>query len=189
MRNREFPTAITIRDGDHLDYLPEPDIFHDIAWHVPTHTDRAFAEALARFGECAHTAAGLVDGIRDPHERSAAMTSIIRARARCFWFTVELGLRRSEDGLRVYGSGLLSSFGESEHAVESPEVKRFPLQLKWVINQGFEMNHYQPLLFVVDSFDQLYQLVRALEKWMKACRLNNVPPASPRRMSAISKVF
>ena len=62
LRNREFPTTITIRRGDLLDYLPEPDIFHDIAGHVPMHTDMAFAEALVRFGDCAHTAADLVRG-------------------------------------------------------------------------------------------------------------------------------
>ena len=64
LRNREFPTTITIRDGDQLDYLPEPDIFHDIAGHVPMHTDRAFADTLVRFGDCAHTAAEIVGGIR-----------------------------------------------------------------------------------------------------------------------------
>jgi phenylalanine-4-hydroxylase len=62
LRNREFPTTITIRDGATLDYLPEPDIFHDIAGHVPMHTDRAFADTLVRFGDCAHTAAEVVGG-------------------------------------------------------------------------------------------------------------------------------
>src|SRR5713226_7261645 len=65
LRNREFPTTITIRRSDKLDYLPEPDIFHDIAGHVPMHTDKHFAETLVRFGECAHTAAHLAAGIRD----------------------------------------------------------------------------------------------------------------------------
>ncbi|HEY2843033.1 MAG TPA: phenylalanine 4-monooxygenase, partial [Bryobacteraceae bacterium] len=64
LRNREFPTTITIRQAGRLDYLPEPDIFHDIAGHVPMHTDRHFAETLVRFGECAHTAAALVADIR-----------------------------------------------------------------------------------------------------------------------------
>src|SRR4051794_16236781 len=68
LRNREFPTTITIRPSDRLDYLPEPDIFHDIAGHVPMHTDPAFADTLVRFGECAHTAASIVAGIRDEHE-------------------------------------------------------------------------------------------------------------------------
>ena len=71
LRNREFPTTITIRRSDKLDYLPEPDIFHDIAGHVPMHTDRAFADTLVRFGECAHTAVEIVSGIRDRTSRSA----------------------------------------------------------------------------------------------------------------------
>ncbi len=155
LRNRSFPTTITIRDSEHLDYLPEPDIFHDIAGHVPMHTDRAFAETLVRFGECAHTAVEVVEGIHDPQKRIAALTSNIRAMARFFWFTVEFGLMRSGNDLRVYGSGLLSSFGEIQHAIESAEVQRHPLQLEWVINQCFEIDHYQPLLFIVNSFDHL----------------------------------
>jgi phenylalanine-4-hydroxylase len=179
LRNREFPTTITIRDGATLDYLPEPDIFHDIAGHVPMHTDPAFAETLVRFGECAHTAADLVDGMRDHSRRTAAMTNIIRAMARFFWFTVEFGLMRSPDGLRAYGSGLLSSFGEIQHSIESPEVQRYPLQLEWIINQAFEIDHYQPLLFIAESFDHLYDSVHQLERWMKDGKLNNVAPGEP----------
>ena len=179
LRNREFPTTITIRDADHLDYLPEPDIFHDIAGHVPMHTDRAFAETLVRFGECAHTAADIVASIPDPQGRSATMTSIIRAMARFFWFTVEFGLMGSSHGVKVYGSGLLSSFGEIEHSVLSSDVQRYPLQLEWVINQGFEIDHYQPLLFVVESFDHLYDSVHTLEQWLRDGRLNNVAPGEP----------
>src|SRR5216683_2944047 len=136
LRNREFPTTITIREVNRLDYLPEPDIFHDIAGHVPMHTDRAFADTLVRFGECAHTAAEIVAGIK------------------------------------VYGSGLLSSHGEIEHCIESPDVQRFPIQLEWVINQYFEIDHYQPLLFIVDSFDHLFSLVDELERWMRQGKLN-----------------
>lgn len=179
LRNREFPTTVTIRRSDQLDYLPEPDIFHDIAGHVPMHTDRHFAEALVRFGECAHTAAGLVDEIRDPAERVHTLTSIIKAMARFFWFTIEFGLMRSDKGLRVYGSGLLSSYGEIQHAIKSPDVQRYPIQLEWAVNQAFEIDHYQPLLFVVDSFDHLFSLVDRLEQWMKDGRLNHVAPGEP----------
>jgi phenylalanine-4-hydroxylase len=179
LRNREFPTTVTIRSGRTLDYLPEPDIFHDIAGHVPMHTDRHFAETLVRFGECAHTAAALVSEICDPAERTRTLTSIFRAMARFFWFTIEFGLMRSRDGIRVYGSGLLSSFGEIEHAVVSPDVQRYPLQLEWAINQAFEIDHYQPLLFIVDSFDHLYSLVDELERWMKAGKLNHVAAGEP----------
>ncbi len=180
LRNRSFPTTVTIRDSGNLDYLPEPDIFHDIAGHVPMHTDPAFAEALVRFGECAHTAAELAAGIRDEHEQMRRLTSIIRAMARFFWFTIEFGLMRGRNGLKCYGSGLLSSFGEIEHAIDSPEVQRYPIQLEWAVNQSFEIDHFQPLLFIVDSFDHLFTLVDQLEKWMREGKLNNVAPGEPR---------
>jgi phenylalanine-4-hydroxylase len=179
LRNREFPTTITIRDHQRLDYLPEPDIFHDIAGHVPMHTEPAFADVLVRFGDCAHTAVEIVAGLRDEEEQVRRVTSILKAMARFFWFTVEFGLMRERGRLKVYGSGLLSSCGEISHAVESPEVQRYPLQLEWVINQYFEIDHYQPLLFVVDSFDHLFHLVGELEAWMRAGKLDNVAPGEP----------
>jgi phenylalanine-4-hydroxylase len=86
---------------------------------------------------------------------------------------------RSGEGLKVYGSGLLSSYGEIQHAIESPDVQRYPIQLEWAINQAFEIDHYQPLLFVVDSFDHLFSLVDRLERWMKEGRLNHVAPGEP----------
>lgn len=179
LRNREFPTTITIRDADHLDYLPEPDIFHDIAGHVPMHTDSAFAETLVRFGNCAHTAAEIVAGMSDETEKAHRLTSIMKAMARFFWFTIEFGLMESETGMKVYGSGLLSSHGEIEHSIESSEVQRYPIQLEWVINQYFEIDHYQPLLFYVSSFEHLFELVGQLEDWMRAGKLNNVSPGEP----------
>jgi phenylalanine-4-hydroxylase len=179
LRNREFPTTITIRRGDRLDYLPEPDIFHDIAGHVPMHTDKAFADTLVRFGDCAHTAAERVARIDDPELRAHRLASIVRAMARFFWFTIEFGLMQSPQGVRVYGSGLLSSYGEIQHAVESPDVQRFPIQLEWVINQSFEIDRYQPLLFIVDGFDHLYSLVDTLEGWMRQGRLDNVALGEP----------
>ncbi len=179
LRNREFTTTITIRDGATLDYLPEPDIFHDIAGHVPMHTDRAFADTLVRFGDCAHTAAEIVAGLRDEKEKIRRVTSIFKAMARFFWFTIEFGLMRGSGGLRVYGSGLLSSYGEIAHSIDSAEVQRYPIQLEWVINQYFEIDHYQPLLFIVDSFDHLFDLVGELERWMRQGRLDNVSPGEP----------
>jgi phenylalanine-4-hydroxylase len=179
LRNREFPTTVTIRRADRLDYLPEPDIFHDIAGHVPMHTDPMFADALVRLGECAHTAAEIVDEIRDERLKLRRLENIIRAMARFFWFTVEFGLMRSGKELKVYGSGLLSSAGEIAHAIESPEVQRYPFQLEWVINQSFEIDHYQPLLFIIGSFEHLFTLVDELERWMRSGRLNNVAPGEP----------
>ncbi|MDZ4802072.1 MAG: phenylalanine 4-monooxygenase [Bryobacteraceae bacterium] len=179
LRNREFPTTVTIRPSDRLDYLPEPDIFHDIAGHVPMHTDPDFAETLVRFGHCAHTAAEIVAGIRDEELRISRLTSILRAMARFFWFTIEFGLMRTRAGLRAYGSGLLSSFGELEHSLLSPDVQRCPIRMEWVVNQCFEIDQYQPLLFTVSGFDHLYSLVDELEQWMRNGRLDNVAGGEP----------
>jgi phenylalanine-4-hydroxylase len=181
LRNREFPTTITIRSAEKLDYLPEPDIFHDIAGHVPMHTDKAFADALVRFGDCAHRAAEIAATSSRDDESLHRLSSIIRAMARFFWFTIEFGLMRDSrgSGLKVYGSGLLSSYGEIEHSIESSEVQRYPIQLEWVINQHFEIDTYQPLLFYVDSFDHLFHLVTELENWMIEGKLNNVAMGEP----------
>jgi phenylalanine-4-hydroxylase len=181
LRRREFPTTITIRDGAQLEYLPEPDIFHDVGGHVPMHTDPAFAQALVRFGDCAAAAARRASAIADEHEKLRRLTSNIRAMSRFFWFSVEFGLMRSraEGALKVYGSGLLSSHGEIAHAIDAPDVQRFPFQIEWVVNQGFEIDHYQPLLFIVDSFDHLFALVTELEQWMLAGKLDNVAPGDP----------
>ena len=180
LRNREFPTTITIRRKDKLDYLPEPDIFHDIAGHVPMHTDKAFADTLVRFGECAHTATEIAGNMKGNADELHRLSNIIKAMARFFWFTIEFGLmRRPEGGLSVYGSGILSSYSEIEYAIESPDAQRYPLQLEWVINQYFEIDHFQPLYFIVDSFDALFEEVGRLEIWMKEGKLDNVSPGEP----------
>lgn len=179
LRTREFPTTITIRALDKLDYLPEPDIFHDVAGHVPMHTDRIFSDVLVRFGETAKSAAERAADIRDEVERVKSMENIIRAMARFFWFTIEFGLKKEEGALKVYGSGLLSSYGELQHSIESPRVDRRPFDLKTVVNQEFEIDHYQPLLFVVESFDHLFGQVDELEKWMKEGKLDDVVEGEP----------
>lgn len=179
LRNRDFPTTITVRDISKLDYLPEPDMFHDVAGHVPMHTDKAFADTLVRFGDCALSAAMMIQELKDKDLQVQRAKSVIKAMARFFWFTVEFGLIRSGKDLKVYGSGLLSSYGEISHSIESPEVQRYPIQLEWAVNQYFEIDHYQPLLFIIDSFDHLFSLVDVLEEWVKNGKVNNVSPGEP----------
>jgi phenylalanine-4-hydroxylase len=177
---REFPTTITIRDGNRLDYLPEPDIFHDLGGHVPMHTDRVFADVVARFGEVARSAALRSTTITDREERVRVVESNIKALARFFWFTVEFGIaRRSRGGVCAYGSGLLSSSSELAHAVESPTVQRHPFRLEWVVNQYFEIDHFQPLLFVVDSFEALREQLDLLERALADGQLDHVSPGEP----------
>ncbi|MBA3239534.1 MAG: phenylalanine 4-monooxygenase [Parachlamydiaceae bacterium] len=179
LKRREFPTTITIRDTQSLSYLPEPDIFHDIAGHVPMHTDKTFADVLAKFGSLAHIAAERHRGVKDTYEREAKISSNIQALSRFFWFTVEFGLMRQNGKLCAYGSGLLSSAGELEHSVKSLKVQRASFQLEWIINQSFKIDHFQPLLFVIESFEQLYEEVNRLEEWLIKGKLDHVVPGGP----------
>ncbi|MDX1383663.1 MAG: phenylalanine 4-monooxygenase [Thermoanaerobaculia bacterium] len=179
LRRREFPTTITIRDPERLDYLPEPDIFHDLAGHVPMHTRSRFADALVRFGEVAASASVVARSRGGDPRGLVELESIVRALARFFWFTIEFGLMTSHGELKVYGSGLLSSFEEIESAVKDAAVQRHPFQLEWVIHQSFEIHHAQPLLFVIESFDHLFAEVERLEEWMRAGKLSNVAPGEP----------
>lgn len=189
LKKREFPTSITIRDGKTLNYLPEPDIFHDIAGHVPMHTERTFADILVKFGSLASLAAERHRNVKDPDEKIAKIKSNILALSRFFWFTIEFGLMRQHNKLCVYGSGLLSSAGEIEHSVESPNVQRSSFQLEWVINQSFEIDRYQSLLFIIDSFEHLYDEVEQLENWLMAGKLDNVAPGKPEVSESDLKAF
>jgi phenylalanine-4-hydroxylase len=164
LKRREFPTTITIRDSKTLNYLPEPDIFHDIAGHVPMHTDKTFADILVKFGSLAEMAA----------KRNEDLESNILALGRFFWFTVEFGLMRDNDKIVVYGSGLLSSADEIEHSIVSPAVVRLPFELERVIHQPFEIDHFQSILFIVESFEHLYQEIERLEEWLLSGKLDNI---------------
>jgi phenylalanine-4-hydroxylase len=112
------------------------------------------------------------------------LTSNIRAMSRFFWFSVEFGLMRhapgdSDGAVKVYGSGLLSSFGEIANAIDSPQVERRTFDIGEVVNQPFEIDHYQPRLYIVDSFDHLFALVSELERWMLEGKLDDVAMGEP----------
>ncbi len=141
LSRREFPTAVGVRPAGQLEYLPEPDIFHDVFGHIPMHAHKVFGAFLQKFGEV-----GL----------AAATERQVTELQRLFWFTVEFGLIREDGRLKIYGSGLISSPGEGKHCLESDEVERLDFDLDRVIAQDFEIDHYQPLLFVIDSYQQLY---------------------------------
>ena len=180
LRHRIFPTTITIRDGAVLDYLPEPDCFHDMAGHVPMHLDKTFSDVLVRFGEVAHSAAIRVQSISDLEEQKRLAHSNIKALARFFWFTVEFGLmRKNTNDICAYGSGLLSSYAELAFSINDKKAQRYPLSLEWVINQYFEIDHYQPLYFIVDSFQHLYDQVDLIEAWLLDGKLDNVSLGEP----------
>jgi phenylalanine-4-hydroxylase len=147
LSRREFPTTVTIRAADRLDYVPEPDIFHDVFGHVPLHADPVFADFLQRFGVLAAAA------------RTAEETERM---ARLFWFTVEFGLILEKDGARAYGSGLISSHADAANAL-GPGCEHRPFDLDRVLDQPFRIDDLQPVLFVVESFKQLFEAVAEVE--------------------------
>ncbi|HXT16601.1 MAG TPA: phenylalanine 4-monooxygenase [Gemmatimonadaceae bacterium] len=148
LSRRRFPTTLFVRPRAQLDYLPEPDIFHDVFGHVPLHSDPVFADFLQQFGALAADAAS--------EEETTQM-------ARLFWFTVEFGLVREDNRVKVYGSGLISSHGDAANAL-GPKCDRRPFTLDAVLSQPFEIDHFQDVLFVVDSFDQLFDAVETIRR-------------------------
>jgi len=160
LAQRQFPTTITVRPKTSMDYLPEPDIIHDVFGHVPLHADPVFADFLQTYGQAAlHT--------HDPVHTERL--------ARLFWFTVEFGLIREGGRLKLYGSGLISSEGEGHHSLESPDVDRRPFNLEKVCNTSFEIDHYQPILYVLESFEQLRDAMNSYAE-----KILNEPAATSR---------
>jgi len=147
LAQRRFPTTTTVRPREQLDYLPEPDIFHDVFGHVPLHADPTFAASLQRFGVL-----GLLAGTDEQVEQVA----------RLFWFTVEFGLVRESGAVKIYGSGLVSSHADAANAL-GPVCDRRPFDLDAVLAQAFAIDRLQDVLFVLDSFDQLWQAVGEME--------------------------
>jgi phenylalanine-4-hydroxylase len=147
LARRRFPTTVTVRPKDRLDYVPEPDIFHDVFGHVPLHADPVFADFLQTFGALA---AGAPDD---------ALTRL----ARLFWFTVEFGLIREDGEVKVYGSGLISSAEDAANAL-SERCDRRPFSLDAVVAQPFEIDRLQDVLYVVESFDRLFDAVNQMKK-------------------------
>jgi phenylalanine-4-hydroxylase len=155
LAQREFPTTVLIRPREVMDYLPEPDIFHDVFGHVPLHTLKVFADFLQTYGRAAL--------LCEDEEH-------IKRLGRLFWFTVEFGLIKEDGRIKVYGSGLVSSHAESAYSLTGewerkghsapdctaravPEYR--PFDLERVCNTDFEIDHFQPIYYVLESFEQL----------------------------------
>lgn len=145
---RMFPTTTWLRSRDSMGYTPEPDIFHDVFGHVPMHAHPVFADFLQHYGK---VCAGLMN---DP--------AALERMGRLFWFTVEFGLIRQDGEVKVYGSGLISSHGECSRVLAGGcEVKDFNLEA--VMNQEFQTSEMQPVLYAVESFDQIYEATKLAE--------------------------
>ena len=137
---RRFPAGRFIRRPDQLEYLQEPDVFHDVFGHVPMLTDPAYAENLAAYG-----AGGL--RIMD--------SGLLHHLARLYWYTVEFGLLDGPDGLRIYGAGILSSESESVFALEDPSPNRLGLDIERVMRTPYVIDDFQQTYFVIPSMQGL----------------------------------
>ncbi len=140
MANRRFVAGNFIRTPEQIDYLQEPDVFHDVFGHVPLLADPVFADYMQAYGE---------GGLRALNYGSLANL------ARLYWYTVEFGLIREAGDLKLYGAGIVSSYGESIFALDDPSPNRIGFDLKRVMQTKYKIDDYQQTYFVIDSFEDL----------------------------------
>lgn len=141
LANRRFPVTWWIREPQQLDYLQEPDLFHDLFGHVPLLADPVFADYLQAYGAGGLKAFGL---------------HALPMLARLYWYTVEFGLINTPAGLRIYGAGIVSSRTESIHCLESPVPNRVGFDLLRIMRTHYNIDRFQDTYFVIDSFQQLF---------------------------------
>ncbi len=140
LADRIFVAGNFIRRPDQLDYLQEPDVFHDVFGHVPMLADPVFADYMVAYGKGGQRAGSL---------------GALKRLARLYWYTVEFGLVREDGALRIYGSGIVSSHGESIFALDDPSPNRIAFDLQRVMRTDYRIDDYQQTYFVIPSFDDL----------------------------------
>jgi len=156
LANRRFPAGNFIRSEENLDYLQEPDVFHDVYGHVPLLADPVFADYMEAYGKGGQRALG---------------RGVLKNLARLYWYTVEFGLVKTDKGMRIYGAGILSSKSESIFSLKDDSPHRIHFDLKRLMQTDYRIDDFQQTYWVVDSFEELlkatYQdfgpLYRALE--------------------------
>lgn len=145
LANRRFPSGNFIRKAHELDYLEEPDVFHDVFGHVPMLMNPVIADYIQAYGQ---------GGLR------ARKLGNLQHLARVYWYTVEFGLLRQRDGLRIYGAGIASSYTESRFCLESDSPNRIGFDLERVMRTNYRIDDFQETYFVVDHLEDLLELAR-----------------------------
>ena len=173
LANRRFPVTWWIRDERELDYLEEPDVFHDFFGHVPLLAHPVFADYMVEYGKAG--------------PRAMAMNAMPLL-SRLYWYTIEFGLIRAPDGLRVYGAGILSSSGETVYAVDSEVPNRIAFDLERVLCTEYRIDAFQESYFVIDSFEQLFAETHKPFASLYE-RLRNIPPIAPNAVRAADRVL
>ena len=142
LANRRFPVTWWIRKPEQIDYISEPDLFHDLFGHVPLLLNPVFADYMCAYGR---------GGVKAHGIGAEALVNLTRL----YWYTVEFGLIKQANGLRIYGSGIVSSKGESIHSLESSSPNRLGFDLKRIMRTRYRIDTYQKTYFVINSFEQL----------------------------------
>lgn len=142
LNQKKFCSSTWLRKKSQLDYLEEPDMFHDIFGHIPLLIDKNYASFAKKLGEV---------GVKNIHNKK-----VITQLQRLYWFTIEFGLKKGKNKTEIYGAGIISSYGESNYIYESnPEIK--PYNFSSIINQDFRTDKIQTLYFEIESYEQLYE--------------------------------
>jgi phenylalanine-4-hydroxylase len=174
LANRRFVAGRFIRRPDQLDYLQEPDVFHDLFGHVPLLSDPVFADYMQAYGE---------GGLK------ALRLGALEKLARLYWYTVEFGLIREDGRLKLYGSGIVSSFGESVYALDDPGPNRIVFDLERVMRTDYKIDDYQKTYFVIDGFEQLRRQTADADFTPLYARLTGLPDLAPDAVLPTDRLF
>jgi phenylalanine-4-hydroxylase len=160
LAHRRFPAGNFIRKHDQLDYLEEPDVFHDVFGHVPMLADPVFADYMVAYGK-----GGL---------RSLSLGALHKL-ARLYWYTVEFGLIEEAEGLRIFGAGIVSSYGESVFALDDPSPNRLGFDLLRLMRTDYRIDDYQQNYFVIPSLEHLLKVTLESDFAPLYARLETLP--------------
>lgn len=150
LANRRFCSSTWLRTEEQLDYLEEPDMFHDIFGHIPLYLNKDYAEFAQKLGAL---------GVRIANDEEK-----VTQLQRLYWFTIEFGVMYEGDDLKVYGAGICSSYGETKHVFENPGVEVVPFQLDEVLAQDYIISEVQMKYFAIRGFAELWAVVDELEE-------------------------
>ncbi|MDR7378875.1 phenylalanine-4-hydroxylase [Rhodoferax ferrireducens] len=173
LANRRFPAGQFIRQRHQLDYLEEPDVFHDVFGHVPMLMNPAIADYIQAYG---------VGGLR------AQKLGVLDKLARVYWYTVEFGLVQQKDGLRIYGAGIASSASESVFALDDPSPNRLRFDLERVMRTEYRIDDFQESYFVINDLDELLALAQ-IDFAASYARVQGQPDYAPGTVLGSDQVF
>ncbi|SDO64855.1 Phenylalanine 4-hydroxylase [Rhodoferax sp. OV413] len=173
LANRRFPAGQFIRQRHQLDYLEEPDVFHDVFGHVPMLMNPAIADYIQAYG---------VGGLR------AQKLGVLDKLARVYWYTVEFGLVQQKDGLRIYGAGIASSASESVFALDDPSPNRLRFDLERVMRTEYRIDDFQESYFVISDLDELLALAQ-IDFAASYARVQGQPDYTPGTVLPCDQVF